>query len=79
MDFARWRNYWNCEALNITGNDIEALFKCQHCDHGFGILYPRTQFEAKNKNHGIRSVPDCALLSSVSYMQTSSWDKDDVD
>ncbi len=72
--------HWNCEALNTTSNDIEALFKCQQCDHGLAILYPGTQFEPKNKNHGVCTVPCCTLSSTVSYMQTWSWDKkDDVD
>jgi hypothetical protein len=59
-----------CDALNITGNGLSALFKYLQFGPAFSVIYvgpppdfePRVQFEMKDKNHGIMTVTRCNSL-----------------
>ena len=49
------------EALNIHGNDVEALFKVyQTIPDSVGVL--EMKFELFNKNHGIYTITNCRAL-----------------
>ena len=49
------------DALNIHGNDVDALFKVyQTIQDSVGVL--EMKFELKNKNHGIYTITNCRAL-----------------
>ena len=58
------------EALNIKGNDLQALFKYLQFGPAFSVIYvgpppkfePRVQFELKDDKHGIMTVTRCNSL-----------------
>ncbi len=54
------------KALNIIGNDVEAVFKYFQISPGFGILFD-LDWDLKDSNHGIMTVTRC---SGVTY-----WEK----
>ena len=47
------------KALNITGNDVAAVFKFLQFSPGFGVLFD-IEWDLKNKNHGIMTVTRCS-------------------
>jgi hypothetical protein len=46
------------KALNITGNDVAALFKYFQFSPGFGVLFD-IDWDLKDMNHGIMTVTRC--------------------
>ncbi len=46
------------KALNITGNDVAAVFKYFQFNPGFGVLFD-VDWDLKDKNHGIMTVTRC--------------------
>jgi hypothetical protein len=46
------------KALNITGNDVAALFKYFQFSPGFGVLFD-IDWDLKDRNHGIMTVTRC--------------------
>ena len=46
------------KALNITGNDVAAVFKYFQFSPGFGVLFD-IDWDLKNRNHGIMTVTRC--------------------
>ena len=53
------------KALNITGNDVEAVFKYFQFSPGFGVLFD-LEWDLKDSNHGIMTVTRC---SGVTYWE----------
>jgi hypothetical protein len=47
------------EAMNIRGNDVEALLKTLQVDIGGGPIWPEFRCELKNKNHGYLYIKRC--------------------
>ena len=52
----------SAEAVNIKGNDVEALFKTLQVDSGNIGMGNDVEFELKNSNHGIMTIKRCAAL-----------------
>ena len=46
------------KALNITGNDVAAVFKYFQFSPGFGVLFD-IDWDLKDRNHGIMTVTRC--------------------
>jgi hypothetical protein len=52
----------NREAMNIWGNDVEAVLKFCQIDPGTGGVFPEFSVELKNKNHGTLTIKRCLGL-----------------
>ena len=72
-----------CDALNIKGNDLTALFKYLQFGPAFAVIYvgpppqfePRVTFEMKNKAHGIMTVTRCNSLEYFERHKDSALQK----
>lgn len=52
----------HCEAMNITGKDVEAVLKFIQVDIGGGGIFPEFRCEMKDKNTGILTIKRCLGL-----------------
>jgi hypothetical protein len=52
------------KAMNIKGNDVATVFKVLQCDPG-GSPISEMDFDLKDKNHGILTIPRCRPLEAA--------------
>lgn len=52
---------WISEVFDIRGDDIATVFKHIQISPLIGVIYP-TEFEMKDKNHGVFTIPRCISL-----------------
>jgi len=68
LDAEAWRRQtplevrWTRQALNIWGNDVEAVMKWLQVDIGSGPVFPEFTCELKSKNVGVMTVKKCRGL-----------------